>query len=446
MKNISPLLKRGGCALFSCFLIFNGCNGVQAAVNSKPATKIQVPAVKSKEVTSNEAYVYYVSNRVLYRVMSDGTKHQKMVNSFSGVQLTPAGDYLYYMYDEKSNTLLRTPVDGSALLPSLFQQDVLHFEVEGEYIYYMNDKGAIYRSPVNGKKDSPKTKLVTDMADVNRPGFKVINGQVYYNALKSGRATWVASKAADGTGKVKWITKGAVESTWFIRTDDKSVYMIVNTEPEETQYSLDCMVLYSISKKDGTSKALNSKTPINANALYSGGWAEGYYMYNKDIMLDEYSEFDYLNSEGSIIDMKGNEIKLHNKGIYEVANFNTDKLAFVDAEGKAYVSTIKDNKVTDKKELPIENVGYVRNIMTADGEKGTMIFAQSGAYMVQSDLSLKEIVGIEWDLCTYKDDVPGIFYINAGDNGRLYRGNADSEENVKLSDEKVSRIVLISKP
>ena len=62
------------------------------------------------------------------------------------------------------------------------------------------------------------------------------------------------------------------------------------------------------------------------------------------------------------------------------------------------------------------------------------------------DLSLKEIVGIEWDLCTYKDDVPGIFYINAGDNGRLYRGNADSEENVKLSDEKVSRIVLISKP
>lgn len=446
MKNISPLLKRGGCALFSCFLIFNGCNGVQAAVTSNPTAKVEAAALKSKEVTSNEAFVYYVSNGVLYRVMSDGTKCQKIVNSFQGVQLTPAGKYLYYMYDEKTTTLLRTPVDGSALLPSRFQSDVLHFVVEGEYIYYMNDKGAIYRTPVNAKSNSPETKLVTDMADVNCPGFEVINGQIYYNALKSGRATWVASKAADGTGKVQWITKGAVESPWFIRSDDKSVYMIINTKPEETQYSLDCMVLYSISKKDGTSKALNKKTPINANAVYAGDWSKGYYMYNNGIMLDEYNEFDYLNAEGSIIDMKGNMIKLHNMGIREVANFDSNKLAFVDGKGNAYISTIKNNKVTDKKELPIENVGYVRNIMTKDGVKGTMIFAQSGAYMIQSDLSLKEVVGIEWDLCTYKDDIPGIFYINAGDNGRLYRGDADSKKNIKLSDEKVSRIVLISKP
>ncbi len=446
MKNISPFLKRGACALFSCLLIFNGGNTVQAAITSNPTAKVEVASLNTDAATSNESFVYYVSNGVLYRVMSDGTKGQKLINSFEGYKLTPAGDYLYYMFNEKSTTLLRVPVDGSKTMASRFQSDVLHFVVEGEYIYYMNDKGAIYRAPVNAKKDSPEIKLVTDMADVNYPGFDVVNGQIYYNALKSGRATWVASKAADGTGEVQWITKGAVESPWFIRNDDKSVYMLINTTPEETQYSLDCMILYSISKKDCIPKALNEKTPINANAVYAGGWANGYYMYNKDIMLNEYSEFDYLNAKGSVIDMQGNMIELHNMGINEVANFDSNKLVFVDGNGKAYISTIKDNKVIEKKELPLENVGYVRNLMTADGVKGTMLFAQSGAYMLQSDLSLKEIVGIEWDLCMYKDDVPGIFYVNAGDNGRLYRGNTGGKTNIKLSDEKVSRIVLISKP
>ena len=72
-----------------------------------------------------------------------------------------------------------------------------------------------------------------------------------------------------------------------------------------------------------------------------------------------------------------------------------------------------------------------------------MLFAESGAYTVKSDLTLEQMVGIEWDLCSYKNDVSGLFYVNAGDNGRLYRKNDDDGTNIKLANEKVSRIVLI---
>ncbi|MNC81571.1 hypothetical protein D3C75_1347390 [compost metagenome] len=52
---------------------------------------------------------------------------------------------------------------------------------------------------------------------------------------------------------------------------------------------------------------------------------------------------------------------------------------------------------------------------------------------------------MEWDYCTYKENVPGIFYINAGDNQRLYLMNEDGKTTVKLTDDKINRIVLIHK-
>lgn len=428
MKNITSLLKLVAGALLSCLLIFTGIGSLQA----EAAT------------TSDEAFVYYTSNGALYRVMSDGTKGQKLLSSFQGVQLKPAGNYLYYMYDEKSTTLLRIPMDGSAKIASRFQSDVLYYVADGESIYYMNDKGAIYCAPADAKNAS-EAKMVTDMADVNHPKFSVVDGRVYYNALKSGRTTWVASKASNGSGQVQWIASGAILDPWYMHTDNSNTYMMVNTKPEETRYSLNCMVVYSLPKNGGTAKALNPKTPIDANAVFSGWWTKGYYLYNKDIKLGSNHDYDYTKSTGFIIDMNGNMIQLHTTGIYEIANIAPGKLVFVDAYGKAFVSTINGKKVTSKKALPIKNVGYVRNLMTDGKIRATMLFAESGAYMIQPDLSLKQMVGVEWDLCMYKDDVSGFFYVNAGDNGRLYHMNDDGKTGIKLCDEKVNRIVLISK-
>ncbi|MGG4396568.1 hypothetical protein ABEX25_19875 [Paenibacillus thiaminolyticus] len=45
----------------------------------------------------------------------------------------------------------------------------------------------------------------------------------------------------------------------------------------------------------------------------------------------------------------------------------------------------------------------------------------------------------------YADDVAGFFYVNCGDNGRLYRMYDDGKTNVKLTDEEVDSIVLIDK-
>lgn len=432
MVNISKLVKRTLCTVLTCMLISGGSTFVKAA--------------ETNTAKSGESYVYYVSNSILYRTMSDGTKNQKLLKNFQGVKLTPAGNYLYYMYDDKSTTLLRIPMDGSANIASRFQSDVVYFVADGDFLYYMNDKGAIYRAPANAKNAS-EAKLITDMADVNNCRFSIIDGKVYYNGLKSGRTTWVASKAIDGSGEVKWITEGAIPDPWFIHTEKDSIDMIVNTKPQETKYSLNCMVLNSISKKDGTVKAVNATAPLDTNATYSGLWAKDFFMYNKDIKLDPKNddEYDYAKSKGCIIDMKGNNIQLHDTGIQEIANLDSEKVVFVDGLGKAFVATVKDNKAVDKKALAIENAGYVRNLITDGKIRATMLFAESGAYMLQSDLSLKKMVGVEWDLCTYKDDVNGFFYVNAGDNGRLYRMNDDGKTNTKLCDEKVDRIVLISK-
>lgn len=429
MKNMSLFFRRTLFALLFCSLIFTGVSAV---------------GVKAEGAT-DEAFVYYVSNGALYRVMSDGTKSQKLLSSFRGVGLKPAGDFLYFMYDEKSTTLLRIPMDGSATIPSRFQSDVVYYVADGGFIYYMDEKGAIYRASANASK-ATEAKLVADMADKNYPGFIVSDGRIYYNALKSGRTTWVASKPADGSGQVQWIAAGAIPNPWFTRTDNSSLYLMINTKPQETQYSTNCMVLYSLPRKGGSPKAINPKSPLDANAVDSGWWANGYYMYNKDIRLAGDGKFDYSKGKGHLLSMDGKTIQLHKTGVLEMANVGTDKLAFVDEAGKGFVSTIQNGKVTNTKALSISNAGYVRNLMTNGKVRATMLFAESGAYMLKPDLSLEKLVGVEWDLCMYKDDVSGFFYVNAGDNGRLYRMNDDGKTNTKLSDEKVDRLVLISKP
>lgn len=398
----------------------------------------EVKPTQQQPAVRHDAFAYYESNDALYRVKSDGKNAKKLLSSFDGVKLTPAGNYLYYMYDEKSTTLLRIPMDGTAKIASRFTDDVIYFTTDGSSIYYMNEKGEIYSASADAKK-ATEAKLVADMADTKNPGFSVISGRIYYNSLKSGRNAWLASKAADGSGERQWIAAGALPSTWFIHEDSANIYFVIDTAPTE-KYSSNCMVIYSVSKASGEVTAVNADKPLDTNAVYSGSWLNGYYMYNDGI-----GEQDYSTANGYVMDMSGNTIKLHDYGIKEIVNFSNDRLVFVAGDGYAYAITVANSEASDKTTLPIMNAGYVRNLMTDGQVRETMMFGQSGAYVLKSDLTFEEMVGIEWDECMYEDDVDGFFYINAGDNGRLYYRNDVAGTNDKLADEKVKRIVLISR-
>jgi len=431
MGNIKSLSKRLACAIITLSLVFTGMGFSRA----------ETAASTGGSTTLSGAYVYYVSNGALYRAKSDGTSNQKLLSSFEGVKLKPAGNYLYYMYDEKSTTFLSLPLDGSKKIATRFIDDeILYYDTDGTNIYYMNDKGEIYVSPANPK--SNEAKLVTDMADTNYPRFSIINGKVYYNALKSGRTTWVAAKAADGSGQVQWVTAGALLDPWFIHKDASNIYMMVNTKPTETRYSTKCMVLTSIPINGESPKVLNAKAPLDYNAVYSGQWTNSYFIYNDKVTVSN-GKYNYAKAQAFAIDMKGKSIKLHTKGIVEIADFGAGKLAFVDSDYKAYVSTIASGKAAAKV-VSIKDAWYIRNLASTGKTGATVLFTGSGVYTLQPDLSLKKLVGIEWDLCMYDDNVDGLFYVNAGDNSRLYYLGSDGKTNIKISDEKVKDITLIS--
>jgi len=411
-------------------------------------TLISTGAARAEGNSSGDvAVIYYVSDGDLYRVKTDGSPSQRLRQNFDGVELKPAGDFMYYLYSEKSTTLLRLSLtdDSAKARDYSGDQRVVSFETYGDLVYFLDDKGGLYRAASTVEKAKDGT-LVTDMVDVNFPAFTVVEGRIYYNALRNGRTTWVASKNADGTGSVQWIAAGALESSYFARTDSSSLNLIINTKPQEQQYSTDCMVLYTLPKKGGTAKAVNPKAPIDANAAYSGSWAgSDALMYNKGIRLGSSGDYDYSKGKGTLLTKAGKTIELSKSGIIEIANVGPNKYAYVGANGKAYVATLANNKVATTKALSLSNVGYVRNMMSGGKVKSTVLFGQTGAYVLNADLTLKKMVGVEWDLCVYENDIDGIFYVNAGDNGRLYRMTVDGKSTTKLADEKVSRIVLIAK-
>ncbi|MNI66147.1 hypothetical protein D3C73_1216930 [compost metagenome] len=74
------------------------------------------------------------------------------------------------------------------------------------------------------------------------------------------------------------------------------------------------------------------------------------------------------------------------------------------------------------------------------------MFASSGTYALNNDLSTKKLGGVDWDNSSYEVDIPGIFYANPADNDRLYRISEDGKTNVKLTDIPVSSVILITKP
>lgn len=413
-------------------------------------TGVGVGGVHAEEAAAqaeDAALVYYVSDGDLYRVKTDGSPAQKLRENFDGVELKPAGDFMYYMYDETSTTLLRLSLTDNKAKASAFGGDkrVVSFETYGDFIYFMDDTGKIYRAASAVAKSSEVTQIA-DMADPDYPAFTVVDGRIYYNALRNGRTTWVASKSVDGSGTVQWVAAGAVESSYYVRSDSANIYMMVNIKPTEKNYSVDCMVLYTIAKKGNKATAANLKAPLDANAVLSGSWAgNDSFLYNKGITLGSDDNFNYSKGKGYLLKKDGKTFELSKTGIYEIASLDANKFAYVDAKDKASVITIANNKVTSTKALSLSNVGYVRNMMKNGKVQSTVLFAESGAFVLNANLSLKKMVGVEWDLCQYEDDIDGIFYVNAGDNGRLYRMTVDGKTTTKLTDEKVSRIVLITK-
>jgi len=431
MKSISTLIKKTCSVVLLCSLMLTG---------------IGTFALDKAAAATGDAYVYYVSDSDLYRVKSDGTGAQRLLKSFNfeGTEMKPAGDYLYFAYGEGSTTLLRVPVDGSTDIPKRFFDDAIYFETDHNFLYYMDSKGKIYRAPANAV-DKSEAKLIADMADTKFSGFVVVEGRIYYNALKDGRKTWVASKAADGTGQVQWIAAGAFEDASNARVTGSTLYIVVNIKPEEVQYSTNSIVFYAIPAKGGAAKAINAKAPVDVNAAYSGWQTNHLFLINKGIKLDADGDYNYSIGKGTLLTAEGKTIDLYKTSVPEVASVGTDKLAFVDASGHAYVSTLKNNKVVSTKTLPVTDAWYVRNLVTDNQVSATLIFADSGAYVLKNDLSLQKVVGVEWDYVKYKDNVSGFFYINAGDNGRLYHMANDGKTSTKLSEETIDRIVLIDK-
>ncbi len=439
MLKLKFIVKVTAFMILTFALVFTGIG----FTSSGNISSTGIASVNTVQAASDSAYVYYVSNSVLYRVKSDGTGYQQLLNNFFGYDMKVAGDYLYYMYDEKSTTFMCYPMDGSKKIPYRFiDARIVYFNTDGKNVYYMNDEGEIYVSPATAT--AKETKLVTDMADTNFPVFSVIDGKVYYNALKDGRTTWVASKSADGSGQAQYISPGAFEGSRFVHKDASNIYMMINTKPTETQYSTKCMVLASIPKKGGAAKTLNAKAPLDFNAVYSGSWTKNYFVYNNGVLAGA-KDWDYSKAKAYAIDMKGKSIELHNKGIVEITDFENGKLAFVDSDYKGYVSTISAGKAS-KKAVAIKDAWYVRNLGSNGDSGATAIFADTGVYILKSDLSLKKVAGPEWELCRPSDEVGGLFYVNAGDNNRLYYLGSDGVTNKKLSEEKkVTKIVLISK-
>jgi len=405
-----------------------------------------VSSGSAQAAPADAAIVYYVSNGDLYSVKTDGGPSVKVRDNFKGVEIKPAGNYMYYK-EEETGELFRFSLSDTTSPSEDFDGDVntVDFVTVGDMIYFMSAKGGIYSVSANAKNIS-EAKLIVMSRDSITPTFAVEGGRIYYDTFREGHKPWVVSKSVDGSGPIKWIAAGAFLDSHFIRSTPTTLSIMVNTKPFETDYSLNCMVLYTMPINGGPVKAINPKDPLDRNAVLSGSWTNDYYLYNKGILLDSDGDYDYNKGKAFLLQKDGKSIPLHKTSVSEVVDFGAKKLAFVDGGNKANVGTIANSKVLSTKAIALNNVGYVRNLFNDKVVKSTVLFAEMGAYTLNADLSIKKLVGIEWDSSMYEENIDGIFYVNMGDNSRLYRMNEDGQTSVKLADEKVSSIVLITKP
>ncbi|OPJ62234.1 hypothetical protein [Clostridium oryzae] len=402
-----------------------------------------VVSAKDGGTSSNPGYIYYRSNGNLFKAAADGSGSIEIVPNYDSKRIIPAKKYVYYYAGQNSTTLLRVANDGSEKQGKRFAEDVVNVYADDNNIYYMTDEGKIYAAASDCASASD-AKEIADMADVKNGNtwLAAMNGRVYYNSLKSGRIDYVTSVSADGTGK-KYLAKGIVSSNYYLKKDSKSAYLMVNTKPQETRYSTKCMVMYSIKLSTGSAKAINSKKPIDHNAVSSGRWINGYYVYNSGIKNGS-SNFNYNSGKAYALSTSGKTIKIYKKSAYEVANLGSNKIVFNDASGNSYAVTVKGNKVSAAKKISVKLTYHVRNLGGQDDKSNATLFSEYGIYSVNSQMKPKKLTGIEWDECWYDwyDDntaVAGLFYINAGDNNYLYYATADGKTNIRVSTDKVTR-------
>lgn len=437
MNKLHLFTKKNVCFLFIFTLLFTSFDTVTAP--------------KAEAAVTASGYVYYTSDNDLFRIKTDGTGAALIMEDFDvpSTALNRGGKYLYYLSYNGSTTLLRLPIDGTATEDEIFYNDVLHYSIVNGTLYYMTSAGKIYSVSANAAAVS-EAKQIADKADTDFEEFKIIDGKIYYNTVRNGRSTWVASKAVTGAGQVQYIAAGAIEQDHHIQTTANSVNIIVNTKPEEQFYSLDCIVLYSVPKKGGAAKALNLNAPIDANAAYSGRWATNtYYLFNKDIRLDSEGHFNYNTGKGYLLNTSGKTFSLHSTGVYGVANVGTDKIAFIDSANKGYVATIKNNKVISKKNLNISKLYSVYNIMSGGKIASTIFFGDNASYLLKSDLSVQKIPGLNGDFMRINDDIDGIYYINDDSKdagyGQLFHLSSDGKTATMLSEQTISRVLLVAK-
>ncbi|MNC08155.1 hypothetical protein D3C75_557310 [compost metagenome] len=389
---------------------------------------------------SGNAYVYYVSDDDLYRVPSNGGSAQLITENFESVNSLSTKKYLYFMIDENSTSLQRLSLtEPSALITSFGgDKEILNYTIDDNYLYFMDTTGSIYRSPADAADES-QIKQIIDNGDSNFPSFSVVKGRVYYNALKDNTTTWVASKAKDGSGNVQWIASGAVYGARHIQENSTTLSLMVNTVPSETEYSLNCMVLYSLPLNGGTPKAANAKSPLDTNAVFSGTFTSNYFLYNKGIKIGDNDNYNYSASKGYLIDKNGKIFQLSQTGVVGISEISGNKLAYIDAKGKAYVSTVANGKVTSTKVLPVSNATAVRTLIGS-----TVFFTKTDAYVLNADLSLTKAAGVVWDYTAFGLNIPGLYYINELDNDSLYRLSNDGKTKLRLSADPVSQIITIT--
>ncbi|QUL57640.1 DUF5050 domain-containing protein [Paenibacillus tritici] len=393
---------------------------------------------------SAKAYVYYISDEVLYRVTTDGSETQKIAENFDGNGLTSTGKYLYFYYENAMGIQRLSLSDPQALITNFSgDRNIVYFLFEGPFLYFLDDTGSIYRTLADAEDDSQLT-LVADHADVNFQCFDVLNGRVYYNALKDNTTNWVVSKPSDGSGVIQWIASGAIQESSSYHPYNTSINLLINTIPTETEYSLNSMVLYTLPLSGGVPKAANAKSPLELNEAASGTWSNNFFLFNKGIKLDAKGEdYNFNTGKGFLIDKNGKILQLSQNAVVRVNEIASNKLVYADSKGKAYISTFANGKVTSSKPLPLTNVQDVRTVKNGTTIT-TVLFTKTDAYVLNADSTLTKMAGVESDYSVITDDILGLYYINGQDNDCLYRYSNDGKTKTKLSNGPVSYLALVS--
>ncbi|KWX77446.1 DUF5050 domain-containing protein [Paenibacillus jilunlii] len=432
MKKIQRLITRIGLTLLAGVLIGGGVLG-----SGKMTPQASAAA-------AGNGYVFYNSEDVLYRVPTTGGTPQKIAEKFEGSYADATSKYLYFFDNNDSTKLQRVSLTEPDALISSFagNKNIIFYEIVGDFIYFMDDKGVIYRSLANAADDS-QIKQIANNADTEFPGFSVKNGRIYYNVLKNGTNTWAASKSRDGSGNVQFIAQGAIPASTFIRSGPSGISVMVDTKPAETYYSYNAMVLYTLPLNGGNPKAANAKNPLDVNATMSGSWSNDYYVYNKGVTVDDDDNYVYSKSKGYAMTKNGVSFQLSQNGVVSLADMGGNKLAYVGSNGKGYISTIANNKVTSTKPVALSNVTDVYNVNNGTAAGQIVFYATGGVYAVNTDLSVTKLNGVTWDNSAIYNNIDGIYYFNEEDNKCLYKMSADGKTKLKLSDGPVTEIYTI---